>query len=347
MTSSLPFLHCLPYANASPDIDGVPRAARPGHALIGRLTLGRDAWLGAGAVIRADGHFVRAGDALHLGRGATVHIAHDRFPSLIGDRVVVGRNAVVHACTLGDDCVIDDDCVVLDGSVLGPGCVLEPGSIVFPRSELNGGWLYAGAPAKPVRELQSGELAERAAALRERNEGAASDWPGDGDAPALDDGVFVASTAWLAGHVIAAAGSSVWYGCRLDARHGEIVLGARSNVQDNSVLDAGHDGIRIGADTTIGHNVGLARGCVVGDHCLVGIGSRLAPGTLVADDCFIAAGARTEPGQRLDGGFLWGGVPARKLTALDDRKRDIVRLTIPVYQGYAQELQRAQRQVRC
>ena len=334
-------LNLLPYGGTSPALAGEPRHAGAGHALIGRIALGRAAWLGAGAVIRADGHHVRAGDDLHLGRGATVHIAHDVYPTLIGDRVTVGANAVVHACTVGDDCVIEPDSVILDGSVVEAASVIESGSVVFARSQLQGGWLYAGRPAKAVRELRAGELAERRAALRARNEAAPGDWAHADQLAEIDPTAFVANTAVLRGRIHAAERTSIWYGCRLDAGSGEILVGARSNVQDNSVLATGGGALRIGVDTTIGHNVELAA-CSIGDRCLIGIGSRVATGTVVEDDVFLAAGAVTLPGQVLASGFLWGGQPARELTALDKRKKALVLETIITYCAYADELKQAQ-----
>jgi len=335
-------LNLLPYSDVSPALAGPPRHAGAGHAIVGRITLGHDAWLGAGAVIRADGHFVQAGDDLMLGRGASVHIAHELYPTVIGQRVTVGANAVVHACTVNDDCVIEDDCVILDGSVLAAGVVLEAGSVVFQRSELAGGWLYAGKPAKPVRPLAPADVMMRRAALRARIEAGARDWQGADSLPAVDDSAFVANTALLRGRVRAAAHSSLWYGCRLDASAGEIVVGARSNVQDNSVLVAGAAGIRIGVDSTVGHNVTM-EDCSIGDRCLIGIGSRVARGTVAQDDSFLAAGAVTTPGQVLDGGFLWGGTPARRLAPLDERKKALVLGTIVTYREYAQRLGDAQR----
>jgi carbonic anhydrase/acetyltransferase-like protein (isoleucine patch superfamily) len=108
-------------------------------------------------------------------------------------------------------------------------------------------------------------------------------------------------------------------------------------VQDNSVLVAGPGGLAIGEGSTIGHNVELVD-CTVGAHCLVGIGSRIAAGTVIADDTFVAGGAVTTPAQVLEGGWLWGGVPARKLTPLDDAKRRIVQGTATVYVEYARVL---------
>jgi carbonic anhydrase/acetyltransferase-like protein (isoleucine patch superfamily) len=52
-----------------------------GSAVLGRVTVGRNAWLGALSVMRADGHFVRVGDDFHLGPRSTLHINHEISPA--------------------------------------------------------------------------------------------------------------------------------------------------------------------------------------------------------------------------------------------------------------------------
>ena len=82
--------HVLPYAGISPSFATPPIHAGAASAVLGRVTLGRNAWLGALSVIRADGHFVRVGDDFHLGARSTLHINHEIFPCIVGDRVSVG-----------------------------------------------------------------------------------------------------------------------------------------------------------------------------------------------------------------------------------------------------------------
>ena len=332
-------MNFLPYAGHTPSAAGAPARFARNAAVIGRATLGTDAWLADFAVIRADGHYVHTGAELMLGPRATVHIAHQVYPTLIGNRVTVGEYGVVHACTVGDDCVLEDGAVVLDGCVLEAGLMLTRGSIVFPRTTLAGGFIYSGRPAKPVRRLEPGELGERRDRLRSHTRAAATA-PPVGESPVLDASVFIANTAVLRGRISAAREAQVYYACDLDAGSGEIALGARSNVQDNSLLHAGSGRIAIGVDSTIGHNVKLAA-CTIGDRSLIGIGAVVAAGTVVADDVFLAAGGETTPGQVLDSGF-WVGSPARRVGDLDDAKRKIIADTIPTYCEYARELIRVQ-----
>lgn len=335
-------LNLLSYLGATPRLAEPPRHFGAGAAVLGRVALGANAWLAAGSVIRADGNDVRAGDDLYLGPRATVHIAHDLYPTLIGARVTVGEYAVLHACEVGDDCVIEERAVVLDGSVLEAGAVLAADSVVFPRTRLAGGAVYAGRPAKEVRRLAPGELERLRERLRARIAAHAAPYPQSDLREPLAPSVFVANTARLRGDVHAASRVNIWYGALLDADGGQIVIGEAANVQDNALLSCGPGGrLEIGAGTTIGHNVRL-HGCVIGDRSLIGIGSVLAPGTRVEDDVFVAAGATTTPGQVLKSGNFYGGQPARVLGPLDERKRALIALTIDTYCAYAAELARVQ-----
>src|SRR5215475_6467811 len=153
----LPRPHILAYAGIAPSLAGPLFHAGAGAALLGRITLGRNAWMGALSVIRADGHFIRVGDEFRLGTRATLHINHEINPCIVGDRVAVGSNACVHACTVGSDVVIGDGVVILDGAVLEDNVVLDPGATVFPNKRVPGGFRYAGSPAKPVGRLEIGE----------------------------------------------------------------------------------------------------------------------------------------------------------------------------------------------
>ena len=219
-------LNLLSYLGTHPELAGPPRHAGANSAIVGRITLGRDAWLGAASVIRADGHYVRAGDDLTLGHGATVHIAHDVYPTVIGNGVTIGSNAVIHACEVRDGCIVEDGAVILDGCVIEAGTVIEAGSVVYPRSKLEGGHVYAGKPAKAKRTIDAAELANRRQQLRRRLAAdPAERAPGSNEGPELDGSAFVANTAALSGRVVAGPQTSIWYGCELDAAGGEIVIG--------------------------------------------------------------------------------------------------------------------------
>jgi carbonic anhydrase/acetyltransferase-like protein (isoleucine patch superfamily) len=341
-------LHVLPYAGVAPRCATPPRYAGVGAAVLGRVTLGADAWLGSASVVRADGEVVVAGEAFHLGDHATLHIVHDELSCRVGDRVAVGHHACVHACTVGSDVVVGAGSVILDGAVVEDGVVFEPDATVFPGKHVAGGFLYAGSPAKALRALRAGEIAERREALIEehrRREGqlvatVAAAGAFEAEA-ALASDVFVASTARLRGRIEAGPSSSIFFSNVVDAGAARVTIGARTNIQDNTMLRCGATGVTIGSGTTVGHNVTLAD-CRIGNRALVGIGAIVAPGTVIEDWVLLAAHARTEPGQVLASGWVWGGRPARRLGRLDAAKARVIDANAAIYVGYARDYKAAE-----
>lgn len=327
----------LPYEGTLPTFATPPRHAGEGSAVIGRVTIGRDAWLGNLSVVRADGHFIKVGDHFHLGAYSTLHIAHEVFPCLVGDRVTVGRNACVHACTVGNDVLVEDNCVILDGSVVADNIAFEPGSIVFPGNRIESGFVYAGVPATPVRKLELDEIAKRRKAMLARvNAGehiAPRERPASGSE--IHPSVFIAATTTIKGRIVAAAGSGIYFANDLDAGGATIAIGEKTNIQDNTIIRCSGDGFCIGRESTIGHNV-LLHDCTIGDYSLIGIGSVVARGTVVGNHVLLAAGARTEENQVLEDGYLYTGTPARKRTVLDQTKREMIAFTIQSYCHYSQ-----------
>ncbi|PZX15961.1 carbonic anhydrase/acetyltransferase-like protein (isoleucine patch superfamily) [Palleronia aestuarii] len=318
-----------PYHGTKPEFAGPPAYAGAGAAVLGRARIGRDAWLGPCSVIRADGHCVEIGDDFFLSEHATVHIAHDVLPTHIAHHVTAGPRSVIHACDVASDCVVEREAVILDGARIGPGAVISARSVVFPRTELEGGWIYAGVPAKPVERIDAAGLEARHQKLRAEQR--------TGDAVAMRQeapAFFLAPSATTIGEISCGIEVGIWYGCELDAGTGSITIGDGTNVQDNSLLRCGSGKIEIAGDVTIGHNVTLAE-CRVETRSLVGIGAVIAPGTVVEKDVLVAAGAETEPGQVLTSGKVWAGRPAKPIGDMNEARRKMLSETLPTYRGYA------------
>lgn len=341
VASTFPFV--LPYGSVHPALKGPFLGCHTGAAVLGRVALGHEATLGAYAVLRADGHVIEVGDSFYIGARGTLHIAHARYGTFVGNRVTVGRNAIVHGCTVGDDCVIGGDAIVLDGATIAPGSIVAPGSVVFPRTSMPAGWWCAGFPAKPVRELSGLELQELHLQIRKRSSRSgpmiAKLEPGSSTQDSHDR--YVAATASCDGLVQMAEGSSIWFGCVVKGGGSGVRILSGANVQDNATLISSGEGLCIGEHSTIGHNAFLSD-CTVGDRVLIGMGSQLAAGTHVEHDVLVAAGAQTTRGQRLDSGWIWGGRPARPISRMTSSTRELIQEAATVYREYAREFARSQ-----
>lgn len=332
----------IPYENICPKFHSEARL-EPWAAAIGRLQIGERLTLLKFATVRADGEHISIGHDCWFAERSTVHIADGERGTVIANRVSVGRYAVVHACTVGDDCIIGDGAVVMDGATIGSGVVIAAGALVPPRKNVESGWLYSGAPAVPIRRVDKEEHQEL---KRKLIEGAMDSIVCSGNLPALDADrlieslngepplyrrgdsypdvsgeAYVAPTAVLAGRVVLETHASVWFGTVLDACSTEIRIGRRTNVQDNCIVDSRNGPVVVGDDVTFGHNVRLSS-ARIGDGALIGIGSSIGEGSLVERGACVAAGAIVEPGTVVREGYIWAGRPAREFRQLRREERE-------------------------
>jgi carbonic anhydrase/acetyltransferase-like protein (isoleucine patch superfamily) len=118
----------------------------------GDVTLGRDASVWFSATLRADLEPIAVGDETNIQDSATLHVERGH-PLVIGRRVTVGHNAVLHGCAIGDDCVIGMGSVVLSGAVIGRESVVGAGALVGERREFPPRSLIVGSPARCIRTL--------------------------------------------------------------------------------------------------------------------------------------------------------------------------------------------------
>jgi carbonic anhydrase/acetyltransferase-like protein (isoleucine patch superfamily) len=126
--------------------------------LIGEVEIGENSSVWYGAVLRGDVGGIRVGKNSNIQDLAMVHCTYERSQTLVHDEVTVGHGAVIHGCEIKDRCLIGMNAVVLDNAVVGPDVVVAAGAVVLEGMVLESGWIYAGIPAKQVKQLTSAQL---------------------------------------------------------------------------------------------------------------------------------------------------------------------------------------------
>lgn len=138
--------------------------------LIGDVMLGEGCSVWYGAVLRGDVNTITVGDRTNIQDGAVIHTLYKNSPNpsqtVIGSDVSIGHNAIVHGARIEDRCLIGMGATVLDNAVVGTGCIVAAGALVLSGAVLEPGGVYAGVPAKRVREVspeQQAHIIERTA----------------------------------------------------------------------------------------------------------------------------------------------------------------------------------------
>lgn len=134
--------------------------------LIGQVTIGRDASVWPGAIIRGDIHQIQIGERTNIQDNSVIHVTHDGrfhpggYPTTIGNEVIVGHRVILHGCHISDRCLIGMGAIIMDGAVVESHVILAAGSLVPPGKTLSGGYLWMGSPAKRIRPLTDREIEE-------------------------------------------------------------------------------------------------------------------------------------------------------------------------------------------
>ncbi|HUR30953.1 MAG TPA: gamma carbonic anhydrase family protein [Saprospiraceae bacterium] len=121
--------------------------------IVGDVVIGDQCSIWWGAVVRGDVNSIRIGDRVNIQDGAIIHCTFEKSQTIIGNDVSIGHNAIVHGCTIHDEVLIGMGAIIMDLSVVEKHVIVAAGAVVLENSILESGWIYAGTPAKKLREL--------------------------------------------------------------------------------------------------------------------------------------------------------------------------------------------------
>ena len=76
----------------------------------------------------------------------------------IGNWVTVGQRCLLRSTNIQDEVVLGDNCILMEGSMVESQSVLAPGTVLPPGHLVPSGQLYAGNPARYVRDLTVDEV---------------------------------------------------------------------------------------------------------------------------------------------------------------------------------------------
>jgi carbonic anhydrase/acetyltransferase-like protein (isoleucine patch superfamily) len=121
--------------------------------LVGDIIMGARCSVWFHAVIRGDVNAIRIGDEVNIQDGAIIHCTYEKAATHIGDRVSIGHGAIVHGCQVASDVLIGMRAIIMDHAEVPSRCLIAAGAVVLENSKLESGFIYAGIPAKKVKEL--------------------------------------------------------------------------------------------------------------------------------------------------------------------------------------------------
>lgn len=137
----------------------------PNVVLAGQVTVcdGSSVW--NGSVLRGDLNKITVGFCSNVQERCVVHAAWSSptglpAETLIERYVTIGANSLLRSCAIEPECIIGQHSILMEGSLVETNSILEAGSVLPPGRRIPTGELWAGNPARYVRQLTYDEIKE-------------------------------------------------------------------------------------------------------------------------------------------------------------------------------------------
>ena len=160
--------------------------------------------------------------------------------------------------------------------------------------------------------------------------------PVKGIHPQFGTDCYLAENSTIVGDVIMGDQCSIWFNAVVRGDVNSIRMGNKVNVQDGAVIHCTYQkaATEIGNNVSIGHNA-LVHGCTLYDHVLIGMGAIVMDHAIVNEYCIIAAGAIVLENTVCEAGYLYAGIPARKIKPLTDQQIEMLNKLPENYKLYS------------
>lgn len=125
----------------------------PNATVVGQVRMGSACSIWFNAVVRGDVNSITMGSKVNVQDGACIHCTYQKTKVVIGDNVSIGHHAIVHGCTIEDNVLIGMGAIVMDGVHVGSNSIIAAGAVVLENTVVPQGSIFAGVPAKKVKEI--------------------------------------------------------------------------------------------------------------------------------------------------------------------------------------------------
>ncbi len=159
-----PGVNIIAIHGKTPKIDDTAFIA-PGCSIIGDVEIGAGSSIWYNCVLRADVSFIRIGERTNVQDGSVLHCDGpspgdpDGCPLVIGDDVLIGHMAMVHGCTIHDRGFVGLGAIAMNKAVIASDAMLAAGAMLTERKVMGERELWAGRPAKKLKDLSDAAIA--------------------------------------------------------------------------------------------------------------------------------------------------------------------------------------------
>ena len=122
--------------------------------IVGDVIMGKGCSIWFNTVLRGDVNSIRIGNHTNIQDGSVIHTLYEKSTVEIGDYVSIGHNVTVHGAKIDNYALIGMRATSLDYAELAEGPIVAPGALVLSKTIIPPYTLWAGVPAKFVKNVE-------------------------------------------------------------------------------------------------------------------------------------------------------------------------------------------------
>ncbi|MFO8000002.1 MAG: gamma carbonic anhydrase family protein [Marinilabilia sp.] len=128
--------------------------------IIGDVEIGDDCSIWFNSVLRGDVNSIRLGNKVNIQDGSVLHTLYQKSTIEIGNNVSVGHNVTIHGAKIEDNVLVGIGATILDHAAIGSNSIIAANSLVLTGTKIEPNSVYAGVPAKKVKETEPEQTRE-------------------------------------------------------------------------------------------------------------------------------------------------------------------------------------------
>ncbi|HOJ24860.1 MAG TPA: gamma carbonic anhydrase family protein [Bacteroidales bacterium] len=126
--------------------------------IVGDVIIGDQCTIWFNAVVRGDVHYIHIGNKVNIQDQVVIHCTYHTAPVEIGNNVSIGHSAIIHGCKIGNNVLIGMGAIIMDDVIIEDNCIIAAGAIVTKNTFIPSYSIFAGIPAKKIKNLSVEQL---------------------------------------------------------------------------------------------------------------------------------------------------------------------------------------------
>ncbi|HON97444.1 MAG TPA: gamma carbonic anhydrase family protein [Bacteroidales bacterium] len=126
--------------------------------IVGDVIIGDQCTIWFNAVVRGDVHYIHIGNKVNIQDQVVIHCTYQTAPVEIGNNVSIGHSAIIHGCKIGNNVLIGMGAIIMDDVIIEDNCIIAAGAIVTKNTFIPSYSIFAGIPAKKIKNLSVEQL---------------------------------------------------------------------------------------------------------------------------------------------------------------------------------------------